>query len=334
MTILWQGSQMAAYSDIQAGTGGFSDQAGGGWFDPTYSDVGAQVTGTAFLEGDAGAGQTTFCVNALHVYGGGNLLGGNTGQGMNLLDSSKVPWFRLTNPTTSGVYLIEQWSGSVWNTLSTLTLTPASSLWTFNVGGLGTSSGTITVHRGGVLLYAVAGQNFTGIANLRYARFSCLGNDSTRSTWTEQCIANHNLVNNRLKTVRATSNGTDATDGSGSYTDINENGQAFNNDSSYIELTSATQHRSFKAGARTLAFPTSKGCSIGFRAMKMDLTGPQNIKPYLLISGTRYYGTTFALTIGWLNYQYVWTVNPATSSAWTMSDINSAGLEWGLEAVT
>ncbi len=334
MTILWQGGQFETLSDIQPGTGGSGDITSAGWFDPVYADIACTFTGTAYIEADCGAPQTNFCTTALHVYGsGGNNNPGNTGQGVNLLDSSKVPWFRLHNPTTLGVYLFDQWNGTAWVTVATMTAAPAVGMWTINVGNLGTSSGTLIIHRSGVLMYAGSSLNFSSVANLQFVRWSCFGGDGTRTTWTEQIIANHNLVNNRLKTVRATSNGTDATDGFGSFTDIAENGLVSGNDSTFIELTAAGQKRSFKGAARTLTFPTSKGCSVPFRAMRQDATGPQHLKPFLLISGTRYYGTTIALTLGWKNYQYVWEVDPSTGLPWTTSVINGAGLEWGLEGV-
>jgi hypothetical protein len=48
---------------------------------------------------------------------------------------------------------------------------------------------------------------------------------------------------------------------------------------------------------------------------------------------TRYYGTTFALDVIPLAYQYTWQLNPATGVAFTAAEANAATLEWGWEAV-
>jgi hypothetical protein len=57
-----------------------------------------------------------------------------------------------------------------------------------------------------------------------------------------------------------------------------------------------------------------------------------DIKPYLYVSAAIYYGTTVTgISTGWRVINGgTWTTNPATSAAWTQSDLNSlqAGLEW------
>ena len=60
--------------------------------------------------------------------------------------------------------------------------------------------------------------------------------------------------------------------------------------------------------------------------------GSDSVKPYIKIGGTRYYGDTVALISGFYRYvEYIWTTNPATASAWTVSDVDA--IEAGYEVV-
>ncbi len=58
----------------------------------------------------------------------------------------------------------------------------------------------------------------------------------------------------------------------------------------------------------------------------------EQLRPYLRISGTRYYGTAFSPPSGRYQYgQHIWETNPNTSSPWTLSDLDN--LEIGYEVV-
>lgn len=52
--------------------------------------------------------------------------------------------------------------------------------------------------------------------------------------------------------------------------------------------------------------------------------------PYVLLTGTRYYGTTVEyVDCNWVTVSKTWSVNPATGTAWTLSQIN--GAEFGIK---
>jgi hypothetical protein len=58
----------------------------------------------------------------------------------------------------------------------------------------------------------------------------------------------------------------------------------------------------------------------------------EQIRPYLLISGTRYYGTAFSPPSSSYAYtEYIWETNPDTAGAWTVAAIDA--LEIGYEIV-
>lgn len=334
MTIIFQGNEREALSNVFTTGGSANDVAGR--FDAAYSNAACEIVTPAYIEVDAGSGLSPiFCSSAYHVFGSGGNTNPGTAETIKWLDSSAVGWLRMRMPTTSGIIVIELWNGSTWNVIATSVGTSAASgQWAAVITGIGTTNGTITLWRSGVQMAEALAQDFSAFADLRYIRYSSMGQAGTRTGWTEHQIADTSLVNHRLKTVVATSGGTDNTDGTGAYTTIDESTQNGSTmDTDYIEFTAAGQKRSFKGAARTLAQPSYKGVTVTGRLMRVDATGPQKAKPYLLISGTRYYGTTFNLTTSFANYQYTWLTNPATSSPWTASDVNSANLEWGWETV-
>lgn len=151
--------------------------------------------------------------------------------------------------------------------------------------------------------------------------------------WFSECMffdGADSMIASVVETEAPTANGTDNSDGTGSYTDIDE---TITSDADRITLTAAGQKRSFTSPARTSTLAEVLGVTVSAR-MNRGSTGPQNMKFYLLIGGTRYYSSTIALGLGYAAYQYAWPLNPATGLVWTAADANSATLEWGIEAVT
>jgi hypothetical protein len=133
----------------------------------------------------------------------------------------------------------------------------------------------------------------------------------------------------RTQSRQPTSLGTDATDGVGTLADVNE--QAFN-DATFQALSATGQRRSYRAAARTGTSSVVTGVTISCRAAYEE-GGPTQIRPYLLISGVRYYGPNIALTLVFSAYQHTWALNPATGAAWTTAQADDANLEFGWEAV-
>jgi hypothetical protein len=125
-----------------------------------------------------------------------------------------------------------------------------------------------------------------------------------------------------------TSNGSDL-GGVGAYTEVDE--QIYS-DADVVTLSATGDRHSFKANARTAVLDIVTGVTISCRAW-YETGGPTQIKPYLLIGGTRYYGTTMSLGLVASAYQYTWTTNPATGVPFTTAEAASATLEWGWEAV-
>lgn len=241
--------------------------------------------------------------------------------------SGAVGIVRMRNPTNSTTIQMEYWNGSAWTSAgAAFAISAGLHDIDIHVGGIGGSSGTIEVFIDSVSSFSASSLSISTTANIQ----KTIVTPATMSTgWSQFIIADASTVVHKSKSVPATTNGTD-TDGTGAVGNINEMPLS---DTTYVEFTTAGNKRSVKAAARTLT-GTSKAVTVTGRLMRVDATGPQKAKPYLLISGTRYYGTTFTLTTGFVNYTYTWTTNPATAAPWAISEVNDANLEWGWEMVT
>lgn len=184
--------------------------------------------------------------------------------------------------------------------------------------------GIIEVWKGGT---NIVSQTFTSVyPHVREIRSQ---NPSNYFNLSQVMLDDTTTVNNVVKTVVPTSLSSTDTGGTGAVTDFNE---IVLNDGTYMELTATGQQRAWLAAARTFT-RLIKGVTMSGRILRVDATGPQSVKPYVKIGATRYYGTTYALTTGFLQYQYTWVLNPSTGVAWTTAQANDATLEFGWEAV-
>lgn len=206
---------------------------------------------------------------------------------------------------------------------------PASVMNTFDIHVLkGSGTAVIEWWMNGGLIRSVTGATLTGFGNIAKVRLQWFndGNDH----FSEVALTDTIRTAGWNVTTRPPTGAGGDTAGTGAYTDVNE----INLDqSAFIQLGTAGDQRSFVRAASSLV-NSIKGFTVAGNIRRVDATGPQQIKPYLKISGTRYYGTTFALTTTFANYQYTWELNPATGVAFTVSEANGTGIEYGWEAVT
>lgn len=225
----------------------------------------------------------------------------------------------------NNAYYIEYWNGSAWVQSGVA----GGAVWstiTQMVLHVSIATGTIEWWQNGTLMGSVTGLNLSSITDL-----STLALQDPVGAWyySQVVIADESLLLWNVKTAWPTANGADV-DGTGDYTVVDENALS---DTDYLTFTTAGQKRSYQVSSRAAITRYPKAVTAACRAMRLDDTGPQQIRPYVLIGGTRYYGTTVTLTTGWNVYQYTWRENPATSLAWTIADVTSATLEYGWEAV-
>lgn len=240
-------------------------------------------------------------------------------------NSSSGNLFRLILSNIATVQA-QYWNGSAWtNTGSSFAFsTSALEVAIHLVAG---ASGSWEVFQNSVSKGS-GSVAFSG-TDMKRATFYC-PDDNFTQYFSEVMLGDEDvsLVTSVVETEAPTANGTD-TDGTGSYTDVDEIPLS---DADSIALANAGDANSFTSPARTSTLYTVLGVSVAAR-MKRDVSGPQSAKFYLKIGGTPYYSSTFALTTGFASYQYTWALDPSTGVAWVPADASSASLEWGIEAV-
>lgn len=241
-----------------------------------------------------------------------------------LAGTARIRW----RGTSNNVWAIEYWNGSSW----VATGCSGTGIWNTQVEivcHIDITTGTVETWNNGTLQGSVTGVPLsTYFADLSSVLFS----QPTGNFYVSQVIiADESLLLWNLASAWPIANGTD-TDGVGDYTNVDENGVS---DTDYNSFTAAGEKRSYTLSTtnRNNISRYAKAVTAACRAMRLDNTGPQQIRPYLLIGGTRYYGTTFMLTTGWDAYHYTWRDNPATGLAWEIAEVEDTALEVGWEAV-
>lgn len=97
----------------------------------------------------------------------------------------------------------------------------------------------------------------------------------------------------------------------------------------YVQAAAGNKD-TYAYGNLTASSPTIKGVQAQAVAIK-TASSAQSFKQDTRISSTDYQGSSQALSTSDVPYQQIWEVSPATSSAWTGSEVN--GAEFGVEAV-
>ena len=99
-------------------------------------------------------------------------------------------------------------------------------------------------------------------------------------------------------------------------------------DTSYISSSTASQKDTMAMTNLSASAVTVYAVVPKLYVRKTD-AGARTIEPLFHISGTDYAGTAQGMGTGYGQLYQVYSVSPATSSAWTVSEVN--GLELGVE---
>lgn len=103
------------------------------------------------------------------------------------------------------------------------------------------------------------------------------------------------------------------------------------NDNDYIRLDTGNQKVLFGfSNMDTSRTRTVHGVKVTARAKKTG-TASRKLRPICKVNGTIYSGDTVYVAPGWREIDYIWQVNPDTSSAWTATEVN--GAQFGFEQV-
>lgn len=321
MTVYFAGTEREALQQGAAGT--YSEDADTDDMRAAYSRASSKMSGTSEYVcnfSDDLSELFFHCVVARTGTGAGD------GDWIEFRDSSNDVLVRLRSVSQN--FTLQYWNGSAYVDVgSGVVLATGAERFVFTVHiKKHASAGVVEWWNAGVLVDTtgdIALTSYGDINNVRLSRSTISNN-----FYSEIVVADESVTDWGCLTVPPSANGTD-TDGTGAVGDVNELNMST---ATYLEFDTAAQKRSFIHAAIAVENYV-KGVGVACCARRVDGSGPQQIRPYLIIGGVRYYGSTFALTTGFLNYQYVWSVNPDTGVAWITDDVNDSGFEMGWEAV-
>lgn len=148
--------------------------------------------------------------------------------------------------------------------------------------------------------------------------------DSTRAWWSEMIVSDTDTREMRVLTAYPSADGTH-TDGTGTYADIDE----VVSDANAITLAAVGDLQTWSA--TKTGSPSAAGvlavCVNGWLASD----GTNDMQAVLRVGGTDYLSGDLGLTASGTPSSVVWNVNPATSTAWGLIDVET--LEFGHKAV-
>lgn len=321
--------------DFRVISGTMGEEAGGGAYDPAYSDVavimgaysriGGDFTNAAGAAFSVGAGKTLAIRAQIFETRFGQIVNGPF---LNLYDSSAVPWLRVNSPNNGDVQL-QGYNGSAWVNLG--------AALTVGLGGIFNVQVTIDAGGNHAVLFAVNGTTqysgtfgSSGLTNL--ASFDIFNTDPGGACYVTEVMAaqDMNLVGARLKTLRATGAGTHS-DWTGTYSDVNE---AVTSDADFNKAASAGLLQSYAMTDVTVPTGYSiKGVVHRFRCKNGGFDPPANVKSLARSGGTDYQSPNLSginPAYGYVSQRY--DVDPATGVAWTEAGVNA--LELGFVSVT
>jgi hypothetical protein len=326
--LLFQGSESESFT-LNVGAGSITESSDAAAIEAAYSRRGTQVGGSSstYIIANAESALDDGWFHCVNRYSG--TTGGPTGSLIELMDSSDNTLVRL-GFTSANNMALQYWNGSAYVTVGLTTVHNGAARRRFDIRfRKHASTGLVEWYIDNTLFSTSGDIDLSAFGDVVKAKMWRAGGSGS-TIYSQVSFSDENPISTNVWTAPAAADGTDNSDGSGTYVDINETPLS---DANYIELSANGEHRSFVSGARTTT-DTIRGVTVTARALTVDGTGPQNFKLYLLIGGVRYYSTTFALTNGMVPYTYTWILNPATGLAWTNSEANDSTLEWGFEAVT
>lgn len=326
MTVLFMGTEREALQDSGTGDGNFVEGNSGGYYDA------AQSRGYSTLSGGGGASYYDFPIAAsteVWCHFNRRYYGFDDATSMPQLyfmDASDNVIARLAYLGGDDLRL-QYWNGSSFVSVGT-GVAPRSVYHTYDVHvKKHATAGVVEFYYDGSLWSQATNIDTSSFGDITHVRLVYNGGGNAIS---EILITdNEPTIGYGVTTFWPLADGAD-TGGTGTYADVDE---LQTSTADFIALDTAGQAHCFTKGTHSYLFKIS-GVAIAAKMRVADGTGPQHVKPYVRIGGTRYYGTTFALTNGFTDYEYVWQTDPATGLDWDFEDVGSdTYMQFGWEAV-
>ena len=335
MTVYFQGAEREDF--ILSNLAGITHNAGGGYngTNSRCSMVVAAPNASYWMD------TTTFSSSDFWTHFTGQWDGNNVSP----VATYTVAWFSGSTPYIglsfdNSLITLKYWNGSSWSTAMTSNqINPRDTMYTYDVhikvGSAGV--GEIRVYANGVpIVYTNSVDTTFGstVSNFTKVRFAS-GSDNGfwgRTFYSEVIVADWNTLGARLQTLVPNAAGNYSQWVGAGYTAVDE----ITNSSDFMSSNTVDQRFSFgTSNASSLTATESiKGVKVVGTFTK-DLTGPQAVDFFTRIGTNDYDGADQTATLTTSSntciYQF-WANSPATSSEWTLSEVNSA--EFGLRSRT
>lgn len=254
--------------------------------------------------------------------------------------SGGVEVVRIRN-TAAGVQQLQYWNGSAFVGVGATQTPVLDRIFRARLvfSGLGTAAGSLTLTytnvANGIIehTWTASGLDLNSCPNI--ARVGV--NKSTTGAFVVGEYVFSGVVDLDATVVHegvGTGAGTDNVNAVGTFLSIDEGSgvTSSTDDSDFVQIGAVGDRYSMVMPARSFGGKAVKSIVINYRAQR-GVTGATSVRPYLKISGTRYYAATQALTTSFVSaYQAFFNLNPATAAAWTAAVAEGAALEFGFEA--
>lgn len=334
MTAPWFGCSSSSWPTRSGGVTSSWISSGlgarGGYICPlpaNYTDYVQSAQQTARTDGGTG-----FTRGLNSSYGSGNTFA-------SWLNSAGIEVLRIRS-TSGNVMQLQYWNGSSWTGVgSGASITGGSTLvirWQLDFTGLGSGSGSLHIralrddNEGVLWEESASGLTLTSATNID--RLRCYAQNSTAAVYApyEGFIKDGSAMSVLVYSQRLSADGTD-TGGSGDVLSVDDNNTS-SPDTDLSSLTASGDRESYRSAARTFGGRNVKGVGFDVR-LRRGATGPTDCKPYLRIGSTRYYhaSSPVTLTTSFVDYTFIWELDPSTAAAWGATNAESTNLEYGIE---
>lgn len=248
-------------------------------------------------------------------------------------DSGGTARIRLLFNPSPDTLTAQYWNGSAWTAAGSAISISPNSVQEIDLHVVcNTASGSLKLYVAGTERINSGVIDLSGATNLKNIYLYAWGNPGglNNTHCYSQVIVTDGLptIGWRLMTFYPSGAGSDSA-WTGTYADIDE---SVYSDSDYIYSGTANQVQMVAATAvgSTTGY-SIRAVGVGARA-KCDATGPQNLQLGLRVSGSNYFSSSKALSVGYAPIKNIWETSPATSVAWTASELS--GLQFGVKSIT
>lgn len=247
------------------------------------------------------------------------------------LDSGGTARIQINYNTTNSTLTLYYYNGASFVSTGSVVVPLAGAKQVVDIHAVvNTASGSVVIYLSGTERVNSGTIDLSGATNLQKFRLFGTSFGTARFfNWSQLIVADESTIGMRLMTLYASGAGSDSAWGSGSYASIDE---IVYDDADLISSASANQVSTFAATLQAAVTGyTVRAIAVTARA-KRDASGPQNLQLALRVSGTNYFSSTLALTLGYGAIVNVWNTSPATSSPWITSELTN--IQFGVKSIT